>query len=342
MINQSDARTNLLPKHRVNLESIVMKASMLVLLVMFAVTPSFAADPLPNWEDLDSKKAIIEFVEGVTDENSDNFVPVADRIATFDNDGTLWCEKPLYIHLMANFARFQEQINAHPELADKQPYHAVITKDKSFFMDLLEKNQIDTIISDLFAVPFAGATTEEYEIWQRGFLAKWKHPKFQNGYKQLTYLPMVELVKYLRANEFQVYACSADEGAFLKLVAEELYGIPPQRVLGTSVKLEWKSPNLVRTDQSNYLNNWDGKPRLIYQTIGKRPIFAAGNSNGDFEMLQYVATGEGPRMAVVVHHTDSDREYAYDSHTEKVIPGLDQPNWKIIDMKSDWKTVFTK
>jgi phosphoglycolate phosphatase-like HAD superfamily hydrolase len=313
----------------------------IALAILFATcSPAGADDPLPSWNATPARQAIIAFVERVARRDSPDYVASADRIATFDNDGTLWCEKPLYIHVSANLARFQELIKADPRLAEEQPYKAIVARDQAYFLDLYEKHQLDEIVGDVLGVPFEHLKTDEYAAWNRRWLDSWKHPRFNVGYRRLVYQPMVELVRYLHGNEFQVHIFTADEGAFVKLVSEELYGIPPERAMGSSVELEFAGTSLVRTGKARFLDNWDGKPRYIYETLGKRPLLAAGNSNGDLEMLQYAAAGAGPRMAIVVHHTDDQREYAYDKHTEKLLPEAQQKGWTIIDMKADWNRVF--
>ncbi len=301
-------------------------------------------DPLPSWNDTARKQAVIKFVQEVCDEGSPRFVQAEDRIATFDNDGTLWCEKPLYIHLFANLQRFKEQVQAKPELENQQPYQAILGRDVAYFTDLLEQGKTDEIVSDVFGVPFQGLTTDQYAAWNRKFLSQWKHPRFNRGFAGLTYQPMVELVRFLQSNEFDIHIFTADEGSFLKLVAADLYDVPPSNVHGSSIKLEYeadgKESTLVRTATTEYFNNWDAKPRLIFQTLGKRPILAAGNSNGDLQMLQYVSQQSGPAMSLLIHHTDPEREYAYEKHTDKVMPMAKQLGWTIVDMKADWKQIF--
>jgi hypothetical protein len=188
-------------------------------------------------------------------------------------------------------------------------------------------------------------TVEEYTAWNQTWLATWKHPDLRKGYQELTYEPMIELVRFLQRNEFKVYVFTADEGAFVKLVTWGLYRIPPEQAQGSSIKLKYDGERvrarLIRTREAQYFDNWDAKPRLIHQTIGKRPIFAAGNSNGDLHMLQYTAKARGPSMSLLVHHTDGEREYAYDEHTDKVMPMAKSSGWVIVDMKNDWVTMFS-
>jgi hypothetical protein len=237
-------------------------------------------------------------------------------------------------------------VEADPSLAEKEPYKAVATKDLDYFMDLVEKGEFLEVVGDLMGVPFEGMLPGEFAEWNGKWLATWRHPKYDVGYQDLIYQPMVGLFDYLRANDFELYLCTADEAAFLRLVSEELYGVPPQNVLGSSVKLEYKGddapPSVYRTGHGNYLNNWDGKPRNILQTLGREPILAAGNSNGDLHMLQWVAGANRRTLAILVHHTDADREDQYDKHTEKVMPLAKEGGWTIVDMKNDWKSIFPK
>ncbi|MCG7521677.1 haloacid dehalogenase-like hydrolase [Ruegeria sp. Ofav3-42] len=305
--------------------------------------PALAADdPLPSWNDAESRKAIVSFVERVTDMSSDGYVRPEDRIAVFDNDGTLWNEKPLYIHFFAIVDRMKEQMAADPTLKDREPYKALATKDKAYFTDLNENMAFDTLVGDLMAVPFGGMTTKEFDTWGRSWLKGWKHPKYNVGYQDLVYQPMVELILFLESNGFQVHIFTADEAAFLRLAAEEIYGLPTEQVHGSSVRLEYlvegDEANLMRTYRMDYIDNWDAKPRLINQVLGKPPIFAAGNSNGDQHMLQYTALNGG--MSVLVHHTDGEREDKYDAHTDKVMPLVQKESWTVIDMENDWKRVF--
>jgi phosphoglycolate phosphatase-like HAD superfamily hydrolase len=313
----------------------------LIACVHFSVSPA-AADPLPSWNDVASKIAIVGFVNSVTDKAGKDYVPPENRIATFDNDGTLWVEKPLYTHLLGVMAHIKEQMKADPSLAEREPYKAVAAKNLGYFMELYENASFETLISQLLGVPFGGMTHAQYDAWGRKFLAEFKHPKFKVGVEGLIYQPMVELIRYLEANDFTVYIFTADEGAFLRLAATKLYGLPPSQVHGTSMRSEFIVENgkaeLVRTYRMHYLDNWDAKPRLIDQVIGKKPIFAAGNSNGDQHMLQYAALTGG--MSVLVHHTDAVREYKYDKHTDKVMPLAEKEGWTVIDMADDWKTIF--
>jgi phosphoglycolate phosphatase-like HAD superfamily hydrolase len=313
-----------------------------VLLLVVAGLPAQADDPLPSWNDTVTKKAIVDFVAMVTTEDGPGFVAPENRIATFDNDGTLWNEKPLYVHFFAVVDHMKQQMANDPSLKNRQPYKAVAAKDMTYFLDLYENMAIDTLVGELLAVPFGGMTTVEYEAWGRDWVKDWKHPNYKVGVEGLIYQPMVELIDYLEANEFTVYIFTADEAAFLRLVAEELYGLPPAQVHGTSVRLEYivekDQVQLVRTYRAHYFDNWDAKPRLIEQVLGKTPILAAGNSNGDLHMLQSTALQGG--LSLLLHHTDGEREDKYDKHTGKVMPLAKKEGWTVIDMKADWNLVF--
>lgn len=312
--------------------------------IILTATAALAADPLPSWNETNTKKAIIDFVGAVTDKSGKDFVPPAERIATFDNDGCLWTEKPVYTHVFALLDRIKAQMAADPTLKDRQPYKAIAGKDKEYFADLYEGQALDTLTDELLAVPFGGMTTDDYAAWGRAWLKDWKHPKLGVGVKGLIYQPMVELIRYLEANEFTVYIFTADEGAFLRLVSKELYGLEPNRVYGSRVRTDYVAEGgnaeLVRAYRADYLDNWAGKPRLIEQVVGARPILAAGNSNGDEQMLQYVALQNRRSLALLVHHTDGEREFAYDTHTDKVLPRASKEGWTVVDMKKDWKRIF--
>ncbi len=299
------------------------------------------AEPLASWNDAGAKQAIVSFIEKTTEPTSDTFVPAEQRFAVFDNDGTLWTEKPMYIHAYGIFSEIKRQIEADETLTKREPWKSVAEKDASYFEQLYSNSEYESLASQLFAAPFGGMSAETYASWAQDFAANFKHPELGVGIEGLIYQPMLELIRYLEANQFTVYIITADEGAFLRVVAKDLYGIPPERVFGTSVREEFViengEPQFVRTYRVDHLNNWDGKPRLIRKVIGRTPIFAAGNSNGDQQMLQNTALGGG--MSILVHHTDGGREYAYDKHTDKVMPLATKEDWVVVDMAKDWNKV---
>lgn len=310
--------------------------------LLFVPPAARAADPLESWHEGEARSAILDFVDTVTDPTSDNFVPADERVAVFDNDGTLWTEKPLYIHFFGIVERMSDQIEADPSLADREPWRTIATKDTAYLTQLYEAASYDTLAGSLFAVPFGGMTAEDYDAWADTFLAGFEHPTFGSGVDGLVYQPMVELIQHLEANGFTVWIFTADEGAFVRRVSERLYGIPPERVQGSSVRHEYTvengQPVLRRTHALSHLNNWEGKPRLIRSAIGRTPIFAAGNSNGDRHMLQSTALSGG--LSVLLHHTDDDRETAYDGHTDQVLPLASEDGWLVIDMARDWRRVW--
>lgn len=304
---------------------------------------------LPSWNDTPHKQRIIDFVNQVTDNKHANYVAPENRIAVFDNDGTLWTEKPLYNHFFSVFARFEELIKAHPELAKEEPYASihqfVQTQDKKslgYFMEELKNEEFNKIVGDLMGVPFNGMTPEEFRTWNQNFYSTWKHPKFGLSVDQTTYLPMIELINYLKDHDFKCYIFTADEGDFLKIYSSELYGIPPEQVLGSSIQYAYNEGNLTRTDQGNWVNNWDNKAKLIQNVIGQKPVIAAGNSNGDHEMLAYTNAQNAPHLSILIHHTDSVRETAYDSHLDRVMPYATSHQYLIVDIANDWKTIFNK
>ncbi|WP_281612953.1 haloacid dehalogenase-like hydrolase [Flammeovirga sp. SubArs3] len=318
-------------------------------LLFFSCTNTSKVNVLKHWNTTPTRAEIIQFVEGVTNPKSDQFIPQEDRIAVFDNDGTLWSEKPLYSHFYGVFARVEERIAENPDLANKEPFKSlhqfILTKDiKSlgYFMDQLEKGEFNPIVGELMGAPFEGMSVKEYSQWNRKFFSTWKNPVKHRVINELTYLPMNELVKYLQDNGFKVYIFTADEGDFLKLFSEELYHIPAQNVFGSSIILKYKDGQLYRTAKGRYVDNWGNKAALIHQVIRKKPIFAAGNSNGDFEMLQYVDHQTKPHMSLLVHHTDAQREFKYDQHTEKVLPYAQNHHYTIVDMEKDWKVIFNQ
>ncbi|QZE15726.1 haloacid dehalogenase-like hydrolase [Halosquirtibacter laminarini] len=306
-------------------------------------------DVLTSWKDGEHKEQIISFVKDVTTPGSDYYVQPEDRIAVFDNDGTLWCEKPLYSHFFGLFSEIEKRIKEDPSVAKKEPYkslHKFIQSQKmedlEFFIKEYKEGKILDVVGQLMGTAYSGLTVEDYKNLNRDFFKQWKNPKLNKTIFEMTYQPMKELIAYLKQNDFKVYIFTADEGDFLKIFSKELYGISPSHVYGTSTKLMYKDGLIYRTDKGEYVNNWDGKPRLIERSLGKRPIFAAGNSNGDFHMLQYISKGKGKRLSMMIHHTDERREFKYDSHTDKVLPYGKKNGYVIVDMKNDWTTVFGK
>lgn len=321
---------------------------LVAVLLLVACNKPTDTSALPSWGAGDHRDQILAFVDDISDVNSPNFVPAEDRIAVFDNDGTLWCEKPLYPHFFVLFNQVEKKIKLDPTLKNQEPYKSlhnfIATKDPrslAYFVEAYEKGEFNFIVGQLMGVPFEGMSPEEFSKEMHSFYNTWKHPKFNTDLDGLTYQPMKELVNLLKQNDFKVYIFTADEGAFLKLYSQELYGILPEHVHGTDVEMNYQEGQLFRTDQGQYLDNWDAKARKIFQILGKQPILAAGNSNGDFEMLQYTTTSNPYNsLSIMIHHTDSIREFKYDSHTERVLPYARKNGYVVVDMEKDWITIF--
>lgn len=317
--------------------------SFILLLIIFACSNVVLAntDPLPSWNDTSTKKYIIEFVETVTNPNSKDFVKIEDRIATFDNDGNLWIEQPVYTQLAFAFDRVRAMAPDHPEWKETEPFKSVLKGDYSS----LDKKGLLEIV----AVTHSGMTTEEFELISSAWFKTSSHPRFKRSYSELIYKPMVELLEYLRTNGFKTYIVSGGGIDFMRPVTQQLYGIPPEQVVGTSVVTKYElrdgKPVLIKMPEIFFIDDKDGKPVGIHQFIGKRPIFASGNSDGDYEMLLWTTTGPGKRFGLLLHHDDAEREYAYDrkSHIGKLDKALDaarKNKWVVVSMKNDWKTIF--
>lgn len=303
------------------------------------------SDPLPSWNDGGPKSAIIDFVGRVTKDGGPDFVPPSERIAVFDNDGTLWSEQPMYFQLAFAIDRIKALAKDHPEWQEKQPFKGVLEGDIKAVAASGEHGLLQIV-----AASHAGLTTEEFGDIVDGWLASAQHPKMQRPYTELVYQPMIELLAYLRGNGFKTFIVSGGGVEFMRRFAERVYGIPPEQVVGSSgvVKFDLGAdamPRLTKEAKIEFIDDGPGKPVGINRFIGRRPIFAFGNSDGDLQMLQYTSAGKGARFAGLVHHTDADREWAYDraSHIGKLDKALDEATtkgWVVVDMKNDWKTVF--
>jgi len=320
--------------------------SMVTLAAIFIVSAAAAAetDPLPSWNDGPTKEAIVGFVEKVTEEGGPDYVRPEDRIATFDNDGNLWAEKPAYFQLLFAIDRVKQLAPEHPEWKDKQPFKAAIEGD----MKTLAASGLKGI-AELVMASHAGMSPAEFQKIVSDWLATAKHPRFKRPYTDLVYQPMLELLSYLRDNGFTTYIVSGGGIEFVRNFSEAKYGIPPAQVVGSSIKTKYEVkdgvPTLIRLPEMNFINDKDGKPVGINQYIGQRPIFASGNSDGDYQMLDWTTAGEGPRFGLILHHTDAEREYAYDRDSsvgrlDKALDDAPSKGWVVIDMKRDWKTVF--
>jgi uncharacterized lipoprotein YbaY/phosphoglycolate phosphatase-like HAD superfamily hydrolase len=326
-----------------------------VLTVLALVVPALslsagqAAGPLPSWSDGASRKAIIDFVSKVTKEGSPDFVKPAERIAVFDNDGTLWAEQPAYFQLVFMIDRAKAMAADHPEWKTTEPFKSAIAGDMKALMATGKEG-----LAKIGAATHTNMTAEEFAGSVRDWLKTAKHPKTGMPYNKMVYQPMLELLEYLRASGFKTFIVSGGGIDFMRVFAEETYGIPPEQVVGSSVaaKFEMRDgvPTIIKQPQDMFVDDKEGKPVGIYQHIGRRPIFAAGNSDGDLQMLQYTTTARDsgdntPRFGLIVHHTDADREWAYDreSHIGKLDKALDEAasrGWTVVSMKDDWKTIF--
>jgi phosphoserine phosphatase len=302
------------------------------------------ADPLPSWNDTASRRAIVEFVGKVTQEGSPNYVPVSERIATFDNDGTLWAEQPMYFQAFFIVDRIKALAQKHPEWKTQEPFASVLKGDMKSALAGGEKALLEMAMAT-----HAGMSTEEFEQIVKDWIATAQHPKTGRPFTEMIYQPMRELLAYLRANGFKTYIVSGGGIEFMRPWTERVYGVPPEQVIGSSIKTKYEvrdgKPALVRLPEINFIDDKEGKPVAINQHIGRRPIAAFGNSDGDLQMLQWTTAGAGSRFALIVHHTDAEREWAYDrkSHIGQLDKALDEAQargWTVVDMKRDWKTVF--
>ena len=321
----------------VNLGSVVLGA-------LLAAIPVRGQDPLTSWNDGASKKAIVEFVAKATKQGSPDFVKPEERIAVFDNDGTLWCEQPMYFQFAFAIDRVKALAPQHPEWKEKEPFKSLLAGDMKGFSASGEKGVLELVMAT-----HAGMTTDEFSKIVDDWITTAKHPKTGKLYTEMVYQPMLELLAYLRANGFKTYIVSGGGVEFMRPWVERVYGIPPEQVVGSRGKLMLESRNgkpvLEKLPEVDLVDDGPGKPVGIQQVIGRRPVMAFGNSDGDLQMLQWTTAGAGPRFGLIVHHTDGEREYAYDrdSHVGKLDKALDevkQRGWTVVDMKADWRTVF--
>ena len=303
-----------------------------------------AVDPLPSWNEGPSKQGIVEFVRDVTDTESAHYVAPQKRVAVFDNDGTLWAEKPIYTQFFFILDRIRAMAPDHPEWKTTQPFQAVLEND----FETLGATDRDAI-AHMMGIAVSGTTTKEFETIVSDWMATALHPVTGQPYTSMVYQPMLELLDYLEANGFTNFIVSGGGIGFMRPWSEDIYGIPPERVVGTSMELEYEvldgKPVIQREPKLHFLNDKGGKPVSIERFIGRRPILAAGNSDGDYQMLEWTTAGEGRRLGLIVHHTDARREWAYDrdSSSGRLDRGLDDAagnGWLLIDMASEWKLVF--
>jgi hypothetical protein len=303
-----------------------------------------AADPLPSWNTGLARHSIVEFVERVTREGGAGYVPPAERIAVFDNDGCLWSEQPMYFQAFFIFDRIKALAPQHPEWKDKEPFASVLRGDVKAALAGGEHALLEMAMAT-----HAGTTTEEFDRVVTDWITTAKHPRTGRLYTEMVYQPMLELLAYLRANSFKTFIVSGGGIEFMRPWAERVYGIPPEQVVGSSIKTKFElrdgQPVLVRVPEIDFVDDGAGKPVGIQMHIGRRPIAAFGNSDGDLPMLQWTAAGSGSRFCLYVHHTDAEREWAYDrqSSVGRLDKGLDEAQakgWTVVDMKTDWKRIY--
>lgn len=319
-------------------------AAISAVLTLLTALPTLA-DPLPSWNDTASEAAIIEFVERVTHPASGDFVPVADRIAVFDNDGTLWSEQPEYFQGLYALDRLKEKAKADPSILTSDALKAAASGDMKGVLAGGEEGLLEVL-----NVSHTGMSVDAFEADAREWLTTAKHPQTGLVYADMTYQPMLELLTYLRDNDFTTYIVSGGGVHFIRAISEDAYGVPPGQVVGSEGTTRYEvmdgKPTLMKHGGVSFIDDKAGKPVGIDRHIGKRPIFAAGNSDGDFEMLEWTTSGEGPRFGLIVHHTDAEREFAYDrdSHVGKLSKGLDEAakrGWVLVDMAKDWSRVWS-
>ena len=302
------------------------------------------ADPLAAWNPSESKQAILEFVESVTTPGSPDFVPAPERIAVFDNDGTLWSEKPAYFQLFFVLDRIKALAPEHPEWETREPFASLLKGDLQAVLAGGEK-----AVAQLAMATHAGMTTDEFSAIVLDWLESARHPTTGKRYDEMVFKPMLELLAYLRANGFKTFIVSGGGIDFMRPWTERVYGIPPEQVIGSRIKTRYEvrngEPVLLRLPEIDFIDDKEGKPVGIQQHIGRRPLMAFGNSDGDFQMLEYTTGGAGRRLGVIIHHTDDEREWAYDreSHVGQLSRGLDEAEargWVVVDMKEDWAVIY--
>jgi len=313
-------------------------------MLLFLALAAARAEPLPSWNESESRNQIVSFVGAVTDPGSPDFVPADARIAVFDNDGTLWSEQPVYFQLLFAIDRVKTLAPEHPEWRERQPFQAVLEDDLRALAESGERGLLELVMAT-----HAGMTTDEFSTIVEDWIGTARHPTSNRLYTEMVYQPMLELLEYLRANGFKTYIVSGGGIEFMRPWVQRVYGIPPEQVIGSSIKTRFElrdgEPVLVRLPEINFIDDKAGKPVGIHQHIGRRPIAAFGNSDGDLQMLQWTTAGEGRRLGVIIRHTDAEREWAYDrdSHIGRLDKALDEAaerGWVVVDMKDDWGRVY--
>lgn len=324
--------------------SIIKLMATMVIVLFWQSASVLAQDALPSWNEGKAKNSIIEFVTAVTTEGGPDYVAPADRIATFDNDGNLWGEQPVYVQLAFALDRIKAMAPDHPEWKETEPFKSVLAGDMKGVIASGKKGLVT-----ILATTHTGMTSDEFTKIATQWIETAKHPTLGKSYTSVVYQPMLEVIDYLRANDFNIYIVSGGGIEFMRPWTEKVYGIPPENVVGTSIKTQYEvrdgAPVIVRMPEIDFVDDKEGKPIGIHKFIGKRPIAAFGNSDGDFQMLEWTTSGPGRRFGMIVHHDDAEREFAYDrdSHIGKLDRGLDEGpglGWTIVSMKDDWKTIY--
>lgn len=323
---------------------LALLAVTIILLLSGGMRTALAQDVLSSWNDTGSKTRIMEFVKATTTEGGEGYVAPEDRIAVFDNDGTLWSEQPIYFQFAFMLDRVKKLAPQHPEWTTEEPFKSALAGDPTGVVKSGEKG-----IMDLAMTTHAGVTTDQFNKIVTDWFAEARHPKSGKPYDEMTFLPMRELLDYLRSNGFKTYIVSGGGVEFMRPMTEKMYGIPPEQVVGSTIATEYAIvgdvPVLKRLPKIDFVDDGKGKPAGINKFIGRKPIFVAGNSDGDYEMLRWVTAAKGPGFAMIVHHTDDAREVAYDRTSEvgrldKALDEAERRNWLVVDMKADWKQVF--
>jgi len=321
-----------------------MSVSVRFLLLFLLLPVSAFAQELPSWNDGKSKQAIVDFVKKVTTQGGADYVAPENRIAVFDNDGTLWTEQPFYFQLGFILDRVKALAPQHPEWKEKEPFKSILAGDLKGIAKSGERGHVELVMET-----HAGLTTDDFRNIVIDWFATARHPKTGKPYNEMTFLPMRELLDYLRANGFKTFIVSGGGVEFMRPMTEKAYGIPPEQVVGSTITTQYALvgdiPVLNRLPKVDFVDDGPGKPVGINKFIGRRPILAAGNSDGDYEMLRWVMAGHGPHFAMIIHHTDADREYAYDRKSDfgkldKALDEAESRDWLLVDMKADWKKIY--
>lgn len=319
-------------------------ARLLAVVFVLATVSVQADDPLPSWRETATKTGIVTFVHRVTDASSPDFVPVEQRIATFDNDGTLWGEQPMYFQAFFIFDRIRALAPMHPEWKETEPYASVLKGDLKSVLAGGERSLLELVMAT-----HSGMTTDEFESIVNEWIATARHPQTGKLFSEMVFQPMQELLAYLRANGFKTYIVSGGGIEFMRPWAERVYGIPPEQIIGSSIKTRFElrdgKPVIVRLSELNFIDDKAGKPIAIQHHIGRRPLAAFGNSDGDLQMLQWTAAGSGPRLCLLVHHTDGTREVAYDRESPvgrlaEALTQAEKSGWTVVDIQADWACIY--